>query len=82
MDFVATKQSRNAITGQLFVKGCHRLWSVTGTKSRIGNNSKRPGCAWAAPTEVDAKNDPTEVVLAALTSHPLLAPSLVVSLMI
>jgi hypothetical protein len=36
VDFAATEQSRNANTGQFFVKECHRLWSVT-------NNGKRPG---------------------------------------
>jgi len=29
VDFAATERSRNPITGQFFVKGCHRLWSVT-----------------------------------------------------
>jgi hypothetical protein len=42
VDFAATEQSRNENAGQFLVKECHRLWSVTGTKSRVGNNGKRP----------------------------------------
>jgi hypothetical protein len=42
-----------------------------------GGNDKAPKStqltAKRAPTEADAKNDPTEVVLAALASHPSLA---------
>jgi hypothetical protein len=38
LDFAATEQSRNAITGQFLVKECRPGCCVTGTRSGFGDN--------------------------------------------
>jgi hypothetical protein len=69
VDFAATEQSRNANTGQFLVKECHRLWSVTGTKSRVGNNGKRPGASQCGCQE--HKDPVTRWIRAKLSTEPL-----------